>query len=269
MFQASLGLPALLGAALLVGAPSAQTITRVTPAVASPGSVVILEGSGLAGTTELLFTGFVGGFAGSFTIPSPALSASATRVTTTVPTIPGWIPPKEIQGGSPFGQVRAKGAGFETANFPFYLLEGTGGVLANAGLGTTGPGGDRAAVSFDPGVPMPVPGDPFKPLGTGAPVPGNLACVLRLEAAEPGTLSVLVVGAPGPALAFGDGLIAVNPGVLWLVAPGTVVDGAGDASTPLPVPASLVGFGGITAQWGTVDAGTGAIELSSALLMTF
>ena len=66
-----------------------------------------------------------------------------------MPIINGWIPPwLGFNSGSPFGIVRAvsNSAGVRQSDpFPFYFLEGTGGLLSNLGLGSTQTSGVSAA----------------------------------------------------------------------------------------------------------------------------
>ena len=255
------------------GAAQGQQITRIVPQVASPGSTVIVEGSGLSLATDVRLRAFVGGFVGELTKDSPVSSTADTRVTADVPVFNAFIPPGPPGSGSPFGLLRViknggLGPDWQTTDLNFYFLEGTGGVLENAGLGSTQSNGDRAVVSFDPGPPVP-PDDPLKGLGSGAPIPGNLNFQIRLEAAVPGSLSALFLGAPGPGLPFGDGVIAIDLSGPFATLIGSVVDPMGNASLALPVPAGVAGAGSFVLQWATIDLGNGKVEISNGLRVNY
>ncbi len=260
-------------AAAFALAAEAQSVTRITPPVASPGSTVLVDGQGLGAATHVRFTGFVGGFVGTLTVDAPVVSASDTRVVAVVPAINAFIPPGQAQGGSPFGELRvAKLAGlglfWETLPSDFYLFEGTGGFLANDGLGTTQSNAVRSVAAFDPGPPV-FSDTLFKALGTGAPVPGNASYVQRLEAAVPGSVPILFVAPPGPGIPLGDGSIAIDLVTQYLILAGPQVDANGDASLPLPVPATLLGAGPVVLQWAHYDVVGASLGISNALVVTF
>ena len=263
-----------LALALLVQPVEAQTLKRITPEAASPGSLVIVDGEDLAGTTHLRFTAFVGGFVGIWIEDAPVIDASATRVTAFVPDIvAGFIPPGSIQGGSYVGTVEAIGLSTTGAgagdSLDFFFLEAPFGFLENAGLGSTQPDGTRAVISFELQQLQFVGGSLIH---QGAPFPGNDGFTPRLENAIPGSLAFLAAGPalgvpiPGP----GDGLLALSPGNLFFVLGAPTVDGAGDAELVLPVPPGLAGLNLQAAlQWGFVDPLTGTLRCSNALVLDF
>lgn len=249
-------LPAL-AAPLLATAVEAQSLSDIHGQAAGPGTLIALEGTGLEGTTHVRFHAFVGGFVGLWVQDEAVVAASANRVTVAVPDIvAGWITVGP-QAGSPYGKLQTVGAGGSTSNqLDFYFFEGTGGFLANAGLGTTqSTGQGRSIISFD--------------IDGGPPSSGNPNFAPTLHNAVPGASPLLAVGLPGAPLPFSDGVLAVDLGVIYAIAAGSVVDAAGNADIgTLPMP--LIPPGGLLAmQWGYLDPVTLTIELSNGLTASY
>ncbi len=251
----------------------AQTVTRATPAVASPGFVTMLEGSSLSLETQVLFHLSVGGFVGNWTEPGEVLSVFDGGILVLVPLSTVSFVPPGIQGSTPIGMLTVQNPSPSVpAVTPFYFLEGTGGFLANTGLGTTNPNGPgRPSISFDPARTGPEAGTAIDPkaLGPGAPVPGNLDFAMRLENATPGAQPFLVIGAPGPALPFRGGVIAVDLRNVFTIRAGPPVDASGVSALPLSIPARLAGGPAATAQWFFRDPASGQLMLSNALQLEF
>ena len=252
---------------------AAQTVTRVTPAVASPEYVTMLAGSDLSLETQVLFHLSVGGFVGNWTEPGEVLSVFDGGIMVLVPLSTVSFVPPGIQGSSPAGMFTVQNPrGSASAPIPFYFLEGTGGFLANTGLGTMNPNGlGRPVISFDPARTGPEAGTAIDPkaLGPGAPVPGNLDFAMRLENATPGAQPFLVIGAPGPALPFRGGVIAVDLRNVFTIRAGPPVDASGVSALPLSTPARLAGGPAATAQWFFRDPASGRLMLSNALQLEF
>jgi hypothetical protein len=262
-------------ATLLTSSAFAQAVERVSPETASDGYLITISGANLGGATEVVFRASVGGFVGVWTQTAAVESASFDRVTAFVPEIiAGWAPPG-VQGSTPIGTVavrKSSGLGpfWETLSTPFYFLQGTLGFLENSGLGVTQPAGEgRASIAFDPLGATGLAAGSSSVFGPGAPLPGNLDFEMQLVGAAPGALPLLVVGAPGAGFPFGDGVVAISPGAVFLTLVGSAVDAHGDASVALPIPSSVAGIGSLTAQWGWVDPTAGSISISSGLQMTF
>jgi len=256
---------------------AAQTVTRVTPAVASPEAVTILRGSQLSLETQVRFQLSVGGFVGIWTEPGEVLSVFDGGILVRVPRSSVSFVPPGIEGSSPMGAFTVQNPGKPASAFiPFYFLEGTGGFLANTGLGTPNPNGlGRPVISFDPARPPAQTGaqeltgiDP-KALGPGAPFPGNASFAMRLENAAPGAQPFLVLAAPGPPLPFRGGVLAVDLRSVVATLAGPVVDASGVSELPLPVPASLAGGPAVAAQWWFRDPGSGRLQFSNALQLEF
>lgn len=268
---ALLALSVTLAASPTLG--EAQTVARVTPAVASPEAVTMLRGSQLSLETQVRFQLSVGGFVGIWTEPGEVLSAFDGGILVRVPRSSVSFVPPGIEGSSPLGTFTVQNPGSPaSASIPFYYLEGTGGFLANTGLGTPNPNGlGRPVISFDPartGTRERTAIDP-KALGPGAPFPGNASFAMRLENAAPGAQPFLVLAAPGPPLPFRGGVLAVDLRNVVATLAGPTVDASGISELPLPVPASLAGGPSVAAQWWFRDPSSGRLQFSNALQLEF
>lgn len=238
----------LLAAVALAGVGLAQNpvVTRTIPEVASVGDLVIIEGTNLAGVTEARFTADQGGFTGPFTLPSPVVVLSSTRITTTVPSF-GFAPPNATPPGNPLGSVGVRQGSTDSNTVPFVYLQATlqspGMEIETIGQGTTQSSGlGRAVVSFD------IPGGP--------PLPGNPNFTIKLGNATPFFGAHLLVGLAEPAVPFpvGDGFIVVelfNPPVF--VTDQLVVDANGEILFPAPLPAGGPFGLTIVLQWAVRD----------------
>ena len=237
----------------VVSVSEAQTIARIDGEAASPGTLITIAGTGLASTTHIRFQADVGGFVGVWDQDEPVQSVSATGVTVLVPDIVAGFVLEGPSSGSPFGQLRAVDSSSTLSNtLPFYFFEGSGGFLANAGLGTTqSTGQGRSIISFD--------------LAGKPPTSDNPNFTPTLHNAVPGVLPFLAVGLPGPDLPLDDGILAVNVTSLFIIAPGSVVDFDGNAAlSPLPIPPIPPGTQ-LSMQWGYLDPATQTFELSNGM----
>ncbi len=246
-------------AATLGSALDAQTISRVVPDAASPGDLVIVQGSGLGAVASVRFRATVGGFAGSWTVDVTPLSLSATALTVRVPQMAGFAPPTAVPPGDPMGRISIGASGTR-----FFFLQGTFDPRTNLapqsvtqGVGTTqSTGAGRPVVCFD--------------LDGGAPVAGNAGFVFELENAVPASAATAVIGLPAPLpyLPIGDGTLTVGTAVMVFVGP-IATDAAGDARLPLPVPGAPVSSVDIALQWAVLDAGlAGGVAVSNGLRIT-
>ena len=239
--------------ALLAPTPAAQTVSRVIPAAAAPGDVVILEGTGLEEVDRVEFFARVGGFVGSWTVRQNVLTASATRVTVEMPVMAAFIGPDGSSPGDPNGSLRALTARGSAAPKQIYFLQGTfflnaEGFYENPQTSTLGQGTSqstgqgRAVSTFD--------------VASGPPASGNGSFTTEVENAVPSVAAVAMLGLPLPGPTFPavlDGTFVIDP-TLPLVTLGSVMtDAAGDASLPLPIP--LLPPLGVTLalQWAVLD----------------
>ncbi len=245
---------AFVAAAALASLAPAQTITGVAPAASSPGELLTVEGTGLAGATHVRFEAFVGGFVGVWTQDEPVLTASATSVTVLAPDIVAGFVTVGPSAGSPLGELAAVVGGVATNELSFYYFEGTDGFLENAGLGSTQSLGQRGAISFA------LPGGP--------PTSGNPAFTPTLHRAVPGALPFLAIGAPGPPLPIGDGILVVDLGVLYAVVPGAPVGPGGNSSAAVPVPLIPAGVD-VMMQWGYLEPLTGVFQISNGVQASY
>lgn len=218
---------ASMACALVTLSGRAQTLTRVTSQVGSPGDTVVLTGTNLGATTVVRFGASVGGFAGFMVRNVAPVQVTATSVTAVVPLFGNFLPPG-VLGSSPVGTVDAGGTGFANS-LPFFYLEQTAGQISTGGLGTTW-GGFNAL--------RPVAG--FTIAG-GAPVAGNQAFTLTLEGAIPGAVVAAVVGVPSPPplTTYLDGLVGIDLTQPYVyVQPNFYVNPAGDVFFHAPIPAT-------------------------------
>jgi hypothetical protein len=243
------------------GSVSAQTLDTVFPVAAEPGDLVTLRGSGFTSPTDptvVTFTAFVGGFAGVWSEDAKIVSKTATEIQINMPAIGAAFVP----GSSPYGEVKVKLGAKESNSQKFFFMEQTteGGYGDMSTIdvgGTQSTGVGKPVIDFD--------------IGSGEPVAGVAATVLRVQNANPTSLAVLVGGveAVGPMLPFEDGFLAVDAASLILVTdPAPFTDSAGMASHKMSVPAALAGKTAVV-QWGVIDFGlTDFVALSNALKVT-
>lgn len=239
--------------AALPGVARAQSITRVTPEVASVGDTVILTGTNLQNTTQVRFFATVGGFIGVWTANVMPSSVSATRVTAIVPQMAAFAPPGASPPGIPVGTVRTIGPAASN-ELPFYFLQATPSVTT-VGTGTTQPGAiGKPVVGFT--------------IAGGAPESPNPSFVLTLENAIPGTVAALLLGLPGtpPYPMIGDGTFVLDPFTQVIVLPPLPVDAQGDIKLPAAIPAGVTS---VTAsiQWLVVQGPS--LYLSNGLTVAF
>ena len=251
-------------AALFLGAgvTSGQTLSSIVPEAAQNGDLVVLHGTGLAGTTLVRFTGNVGGFAGIWDIDVAPVSVSDTEVRAVVPQFSSFVGPAAVPPSSPFGSVSLVGTG---ASVKFYFMEEKHGQVTTPGIGTTQSNGERSVGHFD--------------IAAGEPVQGNPNFTPKLGLAVPGALPVLAVGvqAPPPFLPIGDGelLVDLSSGFFALVV-GPTVDAAGNSSVSLPLPPLCIppvttedpvcNFP-VAMQWGMLDPASGSFVISSGMFV--
>ena len=239
-----------IGMALTMAATTwGQTITRATPEAASPGDLVILDGTALGGTTVVRFFASVGGFVGTWTVDVVPSSVSATQVTAVVPTMAGFAPPGAIPPGDPVGTITTLGPGTSNS-LAFFYIQATP-TVTTLGTGTTQPGVlGKAVVGFT--------------IAGGPPVPPNPGFTVTLENAVPFSVAFLALGFPEspPFPMVGDGTIVLDQSMGIVFIGPFFVDGAGDVRVNLPIPPSL----GITPalQWLT-DGGIGGTFVSNGL----
>ncbi|QDU65377.1 IPT/TIG domain-containing protein [Engelhardtia mirabilis] len=233
-------LPHLVCAASALGL---QTVDRVVPQTGSPGDLVLIEGSGLAGIASVSVGLLAGPGFPQAVVPE---SVSDTQIWLKVPALtldPG------VSSGS--GAVWLD-TGVLTFAGSFFPLQQTLGEIVTLGLGTTPSASTvRPAISFDydSGPPKYLVSQPFGPDVWQ----NNSSFRPTLHLAPPSAATFLAIGAPdfAPSLPMGDGLIALDLGAPVLLL-ATTTDAVGDASLGLPVPSSLSGTVGL--QWFTVDA---------------
>ena len=200
--------------ALLAPALGAQSLSSIAGEAAAPGTEIALEGTGLDGSTHVRFHAYVGGFVGTWVQDEPVTSATGSRVTVVVPDIvAGWVY-EGPSAGSAYGRLQAVSGGGGTTNLlDFYFFEGSNGFLDHTGLGTTQSNGGRSIISFD--------------IDNGPPTSGNPTFTPTIHNAVPGATPILAACLPGPPVPFSDGVLGVDLGVLYAIAPGSVVDANG------------------------------------------
>lgn len=248
-------IPTAAVVACLAATAATQTIDRLVPAAAAPGDLVIVEGSGLGGVTQLDFTAIVGGFVGVWTVSAPVIVISPTELRVQVPLFNNFIPP--TPGGSegtPEGWVALPGGPL----VDFFYMEGTNGQFTTLGNGTTQTNGLGKPV-----VSMAVAGGWSPPCcAQNPPQPGF---VLRLENATPGASAMFVAGLPEslPYPMVGDGTLVVDLALPFVILGTFPVDANGDVALPLPLPGGV----GITVaiQWAFKQPGTNKLILSNGL----
>lgn len=250
----------VLVAALLAAPFSAQvpSITRALPEVASPGDLVILEGTNLGAVTNVRFFATVGGFVGILPVNAAPTTVTATRVSVIMPNINSYAPPNATPPGDPFGAVAVLQGATASNQLPFFMCQGSFGAVSTLGIGTTlTTGQGRPVIGFD--------------LALGAPTAGNASFTLKLENGPAASFAFLGVGTPAtpPFSGVGDGSFVIDLGQpLALVVSFVAVDAQGIAAVTLPVPGP--GPFGVTGvcQWAVIDTGSGGLALSNGLVIT-
>lgn len=215
-----LGLSAAAVAALFASGAAAQvTLTKVTPEVASPGDLVIIDGQNLSGTGFVIFGASVGGFAGFWQIPVAPLSVSSTQVRAIVPEFGNFVPPEA--GSSPFGQVSLDTL---IPSLPIFYTEGTFGQTTTIPGASTQQTGEKSVIAFD--------------LSGGAPTSGNSNFAAKLENVPAGTTAWLGASAPQipPFFPVGDGTLLLDPFNAYFLAGPFVTVGGADLSIGVPIP---------------------------------
>ena len=241
---------AALALAAVAPLASAQTLEKAVPMAGEPGDLVILRGTGLQGTTRVVFGAPMSGVVSWDTIGVAPLSVSPTEVLALVPSFLGAAMPI----GSPGGSVSVEPAGLE---LPFYFLEATGGAVTTVGTGTTQASGLGKPVT-SLGSDLAITGLwPWPPMPSGF-------FLLSLENATPGSLVVAIVGLPAvpPYLPIGDGQIVVNPSSFVVLGAG-LLDQVDYAHLGLFVPATATGA--FMFQWGLIEAGSGTLAVSNGM----
>jgi hypothetical protein len=228
------------------------TITSITPEAAAPGDEVVITGTGLGLTQDVVFRATTGGFfSPQNRIATPTI-VTPNVVIVTVPLVNAFVPP--VAGSSPHGLVFVRDAGGTLSNStPFFFMEATFGQVTTAGAGTSQSNGLRAATSFTNA------GD--------APTAGNAAFVLTLDNAVPGSPAILAFGfAANPPFAMvGDGEVVIDILQPFQVLPLTfTVDLAGRIFFPVSIPNVMLNAT-IAIQWAMVDAGTGSVVIAKGL----
>jgi hypothetical protein len=253
--------------ALSASFAQAQTLTAIVPEAAEPGDLVVLQGSGLAGVTQVRFTGVVGGFVGIWNVSVAPLSVSATEVRALVPTFNNFVGPAAVPPSDPFGKVSTTGPGGSSNQLDFYFMEEKHGQVTTPGQGTTQSNGERAVCHFA--------------LGGGEPVSDNPSFKPLLGLGVPGAIPVLAVGhqASEPFLPIGDGTLTIDFGAtIFALIVGGPVDPSGAASVALPIPKvcpmptgttedPVCGFP-VALQWGMLDPVTQLLVVSNGLFVT-
>ncbi len=255
-----------LAAGIAAASVSAQTISAVVPQAAEPGDLVVLRGTGLGATSQVRFTGQVGGFVGVWNVSVAPLSVSATEVRALVPTFNNFVGPAATPPSDPFGSVALVG-GMATPKADFYFMEEKHGQVTTPGAGTTLSNGERAVCHFD--------------LGGGEPVSNNPAFAPRVGLAVPGTLPFLAVGNPAtpPFFPIGDGDLVIDfTSPIFAVLTAPAVDANGDSGLALPIPKICPMPMGtfedpvcgvpVALQWGFFNPTTGAFAVSSGMFVT-
>ena len=235
------------------------TISRVTPAAASPGDLVIISGSGLGAATSVQFFAVVGGFVGVWTVNVIPSSQSPTRVTAVVPQMAGFAPPNAIPPGIALGTVAIvvpdplNPSGSTTTNLlPFHYLQAEA-TVTTLGTGSTQqqPGLGKAVIAFQ--------------IAGGAPIPGNNSFVLSCENSTPGSSGILAVGSPAttPYIPVGDGTLVIDLAAPYILLQPFLSDANGDIFLPAAMPPAPFGVS-LSLQWGLFDP-LGGFSISNGM----
>jgi hypothetical protein len=239
--------------ALLVAAPSSAA-QQTVPNIGEPGDIVAIEGSGLAGTTQVDFVAIVGGFVGFMHAVVPPESVSDTRVEVEVPMFGSFLPPPPLADGDPIGLVQlldALGQPIGTGSTIWYL-EITFGAVTTIGQGSTQPDGTELVLGFDH--------------HGGAPAPGNSAFELELTGGPAGTPAFVFAGVPAmpPYPMVNGGAIVIDFARPHLILGPYAIGVDGTAQAALPVPAAVTGVT-IALQWAFRHPDNGAVLVSRTL----
>ena len=242
---------ALVLVALLAAPAAAQ---QTTPNIGEPGDIVAIEGTGLAGTTQVDFLAIVGGFVGFLHAVVPVRSVTDTRVEVEVPMFGSFLPPPPLADGDPIGLVQPLDALFQPigTGVTIWYLEITFGAVTTIGQGSTQPDGTELVLGFDH-------------VG-GAPAPGNSAFELELTDGPPGAPAFVLAGVPAmpPYPMVNGGAIVVDFARPHLILGPFPIALDGTAQAGLPVPAALTGVT-IALQWAFRHPANGAVLVSRTL----
>ena len=245
---------ALLVAVALLGAAPTAAAQQTNPNIGEPGDVVAIEGTGLAGTTQVDFLAIVGGFVGFLHAVVPPVSVSDTRVEVIVPAFGSFLPPPPLADGDPIGLVQlldGQGQVIGTGVTIWYL-EITFGAVTTIGQGSSLPDGRELVLGFDH--------------AGGAPAAGNSAFELEMTDGAPGTPTFIFAGVPAasPFPMVNGGAIVIDFARPHLILGpfATALDGTAQAS--LPVPAAVSGLT-IALQWAFRHPANGAVLVSRGL----
>ena len=234
----------------------AQSVTRVTPEISSPGDVVLISGTTWAASR----------WCGSARTWEDSAASRCTR------SFPPGNRDAGHRGGAGDRQLPAArnperkqpvrdgrlrvGPAFSSW-LTFFYCEQTAGAVDTPGLGTTAGGlNGRPVVGFK--------------IAGGAPVQGNPLFTLSLENATPSATTILAVGAPATLGAtYLDGFIGIDLTLPFQLLPTPVftVDASGDVVFSLPIPPVALN---ITAAvvWVIFQPGSGSVGISDGLKVT-
>ena len=248
---------ALVAAIALVGAPTSAAAQQTNPNIGEPGDIVAIEGTGLAGTTQVDFLAIVGGFVGFLHAVVPPLSVTDTRVEVMVPMFGSFLPPPPLADGDPIGLVQlldGQGQVIGTGVSIWYL-EITFGAVTTIGQGSPLPDGRELVLGFDH--------------HGGAPAAGNSAFELELTDGPRGTPAFIFAGLPAtpPFPMINGGAIVIDFQRPHLILGPYAIGLDGTAQAPLPVPASVAGVT-IALQWAFRHPANGAVLVSRGLRAT-
>lgn len=243
----------LVALALLVAASSAAA-QQTVPNIGEPGDIVAIEGTGLAGTTQVDFVAIVGGFVGFMHAVVPPESVTDTRVEVEVPMFGSFLPPPPLADGDPIGLVQLLDAQGQPIGHgvEIWYLEITFGAVTTYGQGSPLPDGHELVLGFDH--------------AGGAPAPGNSAFELELTDGPPGAPAFIFAGVPTnpPYPMINGGAIGIDFERPHLILGPYAIGLDGTAQAPLPVPASVTGLT-IGFQWAFRHPANGAILVSRSL----
>ena len=245
---------AAVAALALVLAARPAAAQQTSPNIGEPADVIAIEGSGLAGTTQVDFLAIVGGFVGFLHAVVPPLSVSDTRVEVAVPVFGSFLPPPPQADGDPIGLVQlldSHGQPIGTGVTIWYL-EITFGAVTTIGQGSTQPDGHEFVLGFDQ--------------AGGAPAPGNAAFELELTDGPPGAPAFVFAGVPAmpPFPMVNGGAVVIDFTRPHLILGPYVIAGDGTAQAKLPVPAAVTGVT-IALQWAYRHPANGAVLVSRTL----
>ena len=229
-------------------AVGSQEVHSVQPRVAAPGSTVVIQGSDLEGTASVRLTVLRGGALGVAEIDVVPTSVLAGEVRATLPSAAPFARAGAMPPSSPLAALSLEVNGLRVGGPSLFLLEATGGRLAQLGRGS---GVNPASIGFD--------------FAGGAPHADNHHFTLRLDGAPAGVQPVLLIGSPLlQPIELGDGALAIDPDAAFLpVWPAAVTDADGSLELPLVLPGR--GTETFALQWAWFDVTTGSWQVSGAL----